>query len=218
MWYFAKSANLALGKLYTKDKNFIKLSMRQFRRQTESNPKTNGGRSSGINQPMVRTNSNPTDSNWRQLVNPVLFTIGFGGVAFSGAAIWQYENLREALKKRKSSFDDLLQAIRPEPKIPKVHNDDTVNLRLLEILCFLSFSGRKLETRPQQLLEQPYRWAKSLCSHFGSECSSFCYVENSITDTNDDTVILLQSCTQNGQLSANVTQCFQSLQSVALGS
>ena len=51
---------------------------------------------------------------WSTLRRPFLFTIGFGACSFGGAAIWQYENMRQSAsenwKRKKSKAHELLQS------------------------------------------------------------------------------------------------------------
>lgn len=49
---------------------------------------------------MVRSGQEP-ELQWSSLVRPLAFTVGFGGAAFAGAAIWQYENMRQVANYKK---------------------------------------------------------------------------------------------------------------------
>ncbi len=103
-----------------------KLAVRHFRKK--SRQIENGGGGTGrqpthsnvnLQQPFTKADQPAAPMDLSRLVKPFVFTVGFSGAAFAGAAVWQYENLRNRIKDRKSAFDEILSAFTPQPKVAK---------------------------------------------------------------------------------------------------
>ena len=100
MWYFARST------LQRCSRNVLKIPQRNYRGKNVKSP---------------FFNQNGYETEWRQLIKPTIFTVGFGTVMFTGCFIYKYEKKRAQKNKQYEDHQTLLRDFfSAEIKKPKV--------------------------------------------------------------------------------------------------